>query len=499
MKQIADRLEAHQAAMYAVCLRILRHPQDAEDACQEALLEAARQADSVRGDFGAWARRVAMTTALDVRRRRERRRAHEAQVRPPEPSAPPAVEIDRALSALDEPSRRAVAGHYLDGRPLRELAREAGVSEVAIWKRLAKAKGKLRLLFTAALPAGLIGAAVLLVLLRVPAVAPEQPATEQEAREPWPWELPPRTWPEPVRSSWKALQTRVTIDRQNVPAAELLKEISDKIGRTITVAAGAIEPDEMVSFKVADIVADGALRLMLVPRGMGYRIRDDGTIFVATAQEIEQAGADRNKSDDVQRAWKLQEAARRTWPRLPLSEAEAALARRVREPEGELSLEVYLERLRDASKASLSLDAAARDEDLAEMRVTGRGEEASLETHLRRLPPTLAAVPTIEGVILLTRAEQAAERRTSDEFRTQKRLEQAMEGPFDGQGVTTVPQLVRRLEKFLGAPVLATKAAWDLPQRLAPPVGATPRQVLDGLQPQGLRWAVRDATLFLVK
>ncbi|HYE98968.1 MAG TPA: sigma-70 family RNA polymerase sigma factor, partial [Planctomycetota bacterium] len=301
MNTTADRLEALQSAMYAVCLRVLRHAQDAEDACQEALIEAARQAHDVREDFDAWARRVALTTALDCRRRRDRRRVHETRVRPAAAPAREPVEIDHALAALDEPSRRAVAAHYLDGRPVRELAREAGVSEVAIWKRLVKARGKLRLLFTAALPAAIIGAAVLLVLLRHPAVAPESPATPRE--EPWPWEMPPRGWPEPVRTTWTALQTRATVESDGMPMREVLDMIAGLIGRPI-----AVSPDlagERVSLQVVRTAAEGILRLMLEPRGAGYAIRDDGTIDVARKDALDRALRDRTQSPDVQAALNL--------------------------------------------------------------------------------------------------------------------------------------------------------------------------------------------------
>ena len=44
---LARLLERHQDAVYTLCYQVLRHPQDAEDACQEVLLEVSRQVDSV--------------------------------------------------------------------------------------------------------------------------------------------------------------------------------------------------------------------------------------------------------------------------------------------------------------------------------------------------------------------------------------------------------------------------------------------------------------------
>ena len=59
----------HKGVVFTICLQVLRHRQDAEDACQEALLKIARRMPDV-ADPAAWIQRVALRTAIDHRRAR---------------------------------------------------------------------------------------------------------------------------------------------------------------------------------------------------------------------------------------------------------------------------------------------------------------------------------------------------------------------------------------------------------------------------------------------
>ncbi len=491
MKHVAERLDALRPMMFDVCLRILRHPQDAEDACQEALLEAAREVDTLRDEakLEAWARRVATTTALDFRRRLECRRAHEARALPSEPAGSGELDLQSALQALDEPERRAVAAHYLDGRPLRELAREEGVSEVAVWKRLGKAKSKLRRLLAAALPAALIAAALLFVLL-----PPSTARFSAPQEESWPWELPPRTWPEPVRKSWTALQTRVSLDLQNIATLDFLAKISENIGQTIHVAPGAVDPAEQISFKVQDIVADGALRLSLQPRGRAFKIKDDGTILVVKAEDVVPAD-DRGGSALFQEAALLDLARRQPLPPKPLAAARAVLRKVVEGPAGETTLTELLQALQERGNASLVLESQQAD---GRALVRGSGERLSLAAQLRRslADLELEAVPTPDGIVLITRSARAVQLRTSSEYREQERVEAALDLPMEAGGVDSVAKLVRRLESVLRAPVRATKAAWT---SAVDPKGGKVLDVLKELEAGGIRWQVREGALYLIK
>src|SRR5258707_7048608 len=58
--------------VYRLSLRVLWHPQDAEDATQEILVKVVTRLDSFRGEaaFTTWAYRVAANHLLSTRRRR---------------------------------------------------------------------------------------------------------------------------------------------------------------------------------------------------------------------------------------------------------------------------------------------------------------------------------------------------------------------------------------------------------------------------------------------
>jgi RNA polymerase sigma factor (sigma-70 family) len=148
-QSLARLLEQHQGSVLGVCRRVLRHPQDAEDACQEVLLELARQVDSIQDAraFRSWLYQTAFHTALDVRRQRTRQRAKTARApaMSPGPAAPDLTEtLYEGLARLDETSRTLVVEHYLAERPLRELAAERGCSPVAVWKRIRSVRERLR-------------------------------------------------------------------------------------------------------------------------------------------------------------------------------------------------------------------------------------------------------------------------------------------------------------------------------------------------------------------
>ena len=69
----AELYDRYASAVYGACLRVLREPQAAEDAAQEAFAAIWRHAgafDAARGAAGAWIGRVARNAALDANRRR---------------------------------------------------------------------------------------------------------------------------------------------------------------------------------------------------------------------------------------------------------------------------------------------------------------------------------------------------------------------------------------------------------------------------------------------
>jgi len=332
---LARLLERHRDGVYAVCLRVLRHAQDAEDASQDVLLKVSRQLDAIEepGSFAGWLYRTALHTSLDFRRRRDRHRARlgRVEVAPGETAtAPPDVEaLQRGLAGLDETSRDLVVEHYLARRPLRELAEERGCSSVAVWKRIRNARERLKATIGSAAmlaleaggkvpaAAGLFGgilgtkatmtlalAAPLLLLgiaavvlsirhaeppvpvapvptarIRPAAAAPTKlaatpdlpkaapvPLIEKKtaiaARKPYPFKLDPAS-SNPAARTWALLRSgRVTLDFQG-SMLDIGRELQRQVG--LIVRVDPRHEADVVSFKVAAIVVDGCLRLLLQP------------------------------------------------------------------------------------------------------------------------------------------------------------------------------------------------------------------------------------------
>jgi len=158
----------HGPMVLAVCRRVLRHEQDAEDAFQAAFLVLAKKARSLRADaLAAWLYEVANRTALEARSIRARLQARERQVErlphketmPPEPQDWRPV-LDRELGRLPLKYRSAIVLCDLQGRTRAEAARQLGVPEGTLSSRLAKGK-QLLARRLARLAPGCAGAALL--------------------------------------------------------------------------------------------------------------------------------------------------------------------------------------------------------------------------------------------------------------------------------------------------------------------------------------------------
>lgn len=129
----AELARRHGAMVWGVCRRLLSSHQDAEDCFQATFLVLLRKADSVRPRFrvGAWLHGVAYNTALKARSVAAKRGHMERQVEhlpEPAPKAEPGADatqaLDRALSELPEKYRTALVLCEMEGRPLKDVARE---------------------------------------------------------------------------------------------------------------------------------------------------------------------------------------------------------------------------------------------------------------------------------------------------------------------------------------------------------------------------------------
>jgi RNA polymerase sigma-70 factor (ECF subfamily) len=167
----ASLVDVHLARLDAAARLILRDPELARDAVQEALIRAWRDLPGLRDPerFEAWLHRLTVNACLDLVRRRKRR-VIEVELTPIDAPATHDVAgaladrqmLDQALAGLAPTHRAVVALHYLLGMPLPEVARTLGIPHGTAKSRLHYALNAMRTTVTAdpdreSVPAAVVG------------------------------------------------------------------------------------------------------------------------------------------------------------------------------------------------------------------------------------------------------------------------------------------------------------------------------------------------------
>ncbi len=158
----------HGPMVFRVCLNLLGHTHDTEDAFQAVFLVLAQRASSIRrrGSVASWLFGVAHRVASRARSEADNRRAHDVRfvVRASE-SHPPGEEcyvwamLHDEINRLPEGLRASVTLCYLEGLTYGAAALQLGVPEHTVRGRLARARERLRRRLTArgvTVPAGLL-------------------------------------------------------------------------------------------------------------------------------------------------------------------------------------------------------------------------------------------------------------------------------------------------------------------------------------------------------
>ena len=159
-----DRAAAEQLVeqtyrgVFALLRRLCGDPDLAADLTQETYRKAwdAFPGFDGRAQFSTWLFRIAYTTFLNHMRRPRRLvpldEKHESAVPDPAPSADEAMgrnlegdRLRRAVLSLPEELRFTVTALFWGDLPVKEIARQEGVTPVAIRKRLKRALGMLAL------------------------------------------------------------------------------------------------------------------------------------------------------------------------------------------------------------------------------------------------------------------------------------------------------------------------------------------------------------------
>ncbi len=162
--ELARLAAQERGRMESVATRLLRDPDEAQDAVQDALVSAWRRIDGFRGDaaLSTWLHQIVVNASLmRLRSRRRRREQCFEPVEIPQPAGPARAceeelfhreTLRRALGCVDhlEPQQREIlywrAVHHAD---YGELAARLGLSEGGVKTRLHRARRALRALVEA--------------------------------------------------------------------------------------------------------------------------------------------------------------------------------------------------------------------------------------------------------------------------------------------------------------------------------------------------------------
>ncbi|WP_020468059.1 sigma-70 family RNA polymerase sigma factor [Zavarzinella formosa] len=177
----------HGGLVLGVGRSILRNEADAEDAFQATFLAlAARAGEAGRSStLAAWLHGTAWQVAMNARRSRERRRAHEART-PVGPDVPPPdlataeaiAAVHEEVDRLPERYRQAIVLFHLAGRSQEEVGQVLGLSKDGVKKRLERGRERLR----AALARRGFGPAAILAAGTASIVAPSAALAEAVTR-----------------------------------------------------------------------------------------------------------------------------------------------------------------------------------------------------------------------------------------------------------------------------------------------------------------------------
>lgn len=135
--------------LYCTAKTILFHDQDCSDAIQETIVKAFARIDTLRNDKYAktWLIRILINECYTLLRQTGKVVSLDEWNTGTEPAADQTMDYSdlyRAVNSLKEELRIPVILYYMEDFSIREIAQILEISEGAVQKRLARARGKLK-------------------------------------------------------------------------------------------------------------------------------------------------------------------------------------------------------------------------------------------------------------------------------------------------------------------------------------------------------------------
>ncbi len=137
----------YSGRIFAICLGMLRHRENAEDIAQQALLKALTNIKQLRDDehFGSWVSRIAKNLCIDFTRKQKHKRFfHIKREAVNQNNSKEYPELQAALAKLSEEHRLALMLFYFDGRSTKNIAETLDISEASAQTRISRARKQLR-------------------------------------------------------------------------------------------------------------------------------------------------------------------------------------------------------------------------------------------------------------------------------------------------------------------------------------------------------------------
>lgn len=526
--------------VYALCWRVLRHRQDAEDAAQDALLKIARAGASIEpARYPAWVYRVALNAAVDLARRRKRPDV------PGAPSAPvDAAAVHEAVAELPDAERAAVVEHYFHRRTLREIAEAEGVTEQAIWKRVERAKERLRgaLALAAgaalpfldadarrawaaaawsaklALPLTLAPVALLLavggaawirpqappasstppappappalaaaeLVLPAPSSPPAPPLAAPRVRPPYPLALPPASWTKSRADTWRRLYERlITLSASEAKAGDILREITRLSGEIIVWED--VDVSALITIQMDQAPVGTCLEYYCEIFGLVFDVQDDGIVRL-----LRRDGAPNERMEELSRLRERRQIVADVEGRLRATGTlqGADLERPRPRPDGDSPGERLFKLCSDAGVQLTSRD--LNDEFSERIHRPGPGApgERPLSEHLDLFCAEFGLGWWEEdGRVTIAAPDVAAAQREA--LRAEReRWEAELDRPL-GPPAASYAELAERLEAVLKRPVALSESLWTSDR--VPPSASTVREALRDVE--GVLWTRRGGLL----